>query len=210
MAFTNLSVFGGAFFTPIVVGKITHELGWQWTFNFIAIFCAICLPAVILFCPEMAYRRDDALNTDLVAGAEATDETGYTRQQGSSSSTEMRASEGAEKPPNATSDQPGHQPATAGDGAPSLTAGAGASSPNVTPPKKTFIQSLAPFDGRKTDDSYWRLLLRPFVLFVHPAFLWACLVQGTVIGWTVFIGAILASIFTAPPYYWNEVQNGYA
>lgn len=80
----------------------------------------------------------------------------------------------------------------------------------MIPPKKTFLQSLAPFDGRKTDDSYWRLLIRPFALFVHPAFLWACLVQGTVIGWTVFIGAILASIFTAPPYYWNEVQNGYA
>lgn len=194
MAFTNLAVFGGAFFTPIVVGKITHQIGWQWTFNLIAIFCAVCLPAVIFFCPEMAYRRDAALNTDLVADSGEVDEPGLGEQQESPSSTEMRVSDGAEKP--ATD--------------PEASAGTGAASPGAIPPKKTFLQSVALFDGRKTDDSYWRLLLRPFALILHPAFAWACLVQGTVIGWTVFIGAILASIFTAPPYYWNEVQNGYA
>lgn len=209
MAFTNLAVFGGAFFTPIVVGKITHEIGWQWTFNLIAIFCAVSLPAVIFFCPEMAYRRDAALNTDLVAGSEARHGTARNRQHESSSSTEMRVSEGAEKPLNTGPGQPEPQPGAAEDGAASPAAGDGATPSNTIPPK-TFLQSLALFDGRKTDDSYWRLLLRPFALVLHPAFLWACLVQGTVIGWTVFIGAILASIFTAPPYFWNEVQNGYA
>jgi MFS family permease len=50
-------LFGGAFFTPVIVGKITHTLGWQWTFYFIAIFSAVILPFVILFVPETAYRR---------------------------------------------------------------------------------------------------------------------------------------------------------
>jgi hypothetical protein len=45
MALTNLAVFGGAFFTPILVGRITHsELGWPWTFYFVAIFVGVCLP----------------------------------------------------------------------------------------------------------------------------------------------------------------------
>jgi len=30
------------------------------------------------------------------------------------------------------------------------------------------------------------------------------------IGWTVFIGVILAAIFLGPPLFWNEVQTGYA
>ena len=30
------------------------------------------------------------------------------------------------------------------------------------------------------------------------------------IGWTVFIGVILAAIFLGPPLFWDEVQTGYA
>lgn len=30
------------------------------------------------------------------------------------------------------------------------------------------------------------------------------------IGWTVFIGIILAAIFLGPPLFWNEVETGYA
>jgi MFS family permease len=67
MAFTNLAVFGGAFFTPIVVGRITKYIGWHWTFWFEAIFCAACLPLVIIFVPETAYRRSTHLNTDMAS-----------------------------------------------------------------------------------------------------------------------------------------------
>ncbi|SPN97161.1 related to transporter protein HOL1 [Cephalotrichum gorgonifer] len=215
MAFTNLAVFGGAFFTPIVVGKITHEIGWWWSFNLISIFCAVCLPAVFFFCPEMAYRRDAALNTDLaVAGERRAGETADGEQQTSSSSAELRVSEGTEKAPDTPPTQPQSTPAGPENTTPPAEAvpvvGDGGPTTDAIPAKKTFIQSLALVDGRKTDDAYWRLLLRPFALIFHPAFLWACLTQGTMIGWTVFIGAIIASIFSAPPYYWDEVKNGYS
>lgn len=80
----------------------------------------------------------------------------------------------------------------------------------VIPVRKSYKQSLAIFSGRKTDESYWKLLLRPFPLLFHPGILWAMLIQGTMIGWTVFIGIILAAIFLGPPLWWNEVQTGYA
>jgi MFS family permease len=67
MALTNLSVFGGAFFTPILVGKITHTIGWPWSFYFVAIFSAASLPLVFFFVPETAYRRSAHLNTDLAS-----------------------------------------------------------------------------------------------------------------------------------------------
>jgi hypothetical protein len=179
MAFTNLAVFGGAFFTPILVGKITHTIKWWWTFYLVSIFCAASLIAVFLFCPETAYRRDAALNTDTVSfGTEG-----------------GRSANNQEKP------------ATAKDAA-TESANNGASL--KFRPKKTFVQSLALFDGRKTDESFWKLLFRPLPLFAQPAFLWAALIQGTMIGWTVFIGVILAAIFLGPPLFWNEVQTGYA
>jgi len=76
--------------------------------------------------------------------------------------------------------------------------------------QKSRKELLFPFSGRKSDESFWKLLLRPFPLFAQPAILWACLNQGALIGWTVFIGIILAAIFLGPPLFWSEVETGYA
>jgi len=81
--------------------------------------------------------------------------------------------------------------------------------PTNLPQRTSWVQSLRLFNGRKTDESYWRLLLRPFPLFAHPAVFWAVLIQGTMIGWTVFLGIILAAVMQAPPLYFNEVKTGY-
>ncbi|KAM5355742.1 hypothetical protein ACJ41O_002388 [Fusarium nematophilum] len=198
MAFTNLAAFGGAFFTPILVGKITETLGWKWTFYFVSIFLAATLPAVFLLCPETAYRRAANLNTDTTVVADP----------GASAMGEDKPEPGSSQPlPGSPTSQepskPSHQF--------SLFPRSGALQPlgDASTPKKSFVQSLSLFDGRKTDERYWVLLLRPFPLLTHPAFIWGCLIQGTMIGWTVFIGVIVAAIFIGPPYYWGEVMAGY-
>lgn len=35
------------------------------------------------------------------------------------------------------------------------------------------------------------------------------MIQGVLIGWTVFIGVVLAAIFMGPPLWFNEVKTGY-
>lgn len=168
MALSNLSLFGGAFFTPVIVGKMTSTLGWEWTFYLIAIFTAAMLPLVILFVPETAFVRDAKFDTDLATDAKIEDPN-------------------AEKP----------------DSFPTLLEEAS------TPPKLISKDSLRLFNGRKTDESFLKLLLRPFPLFVHPGILWACLIQGTLIGWTVLIGVVLAAVMLLPPLIFNEVETGY-
>lgn len=209
MAFTNLAVFGGAFFTPILVGKITHSIGWWWTFYLVAIFSAACLPLIYLFCPETAYRRDTALNLDLLDvdnPAHSADlVTHYDAEKG-----------GADAAPSApgtgTNGEISQSEASRQSGEAKRVVDAPA--PTTTKPenrqKTTFRESLALFNGRKTDEQFWKLLLRPLPLFLHPAFFWACLIQGLMIGWTVFIGVILAQFFLATPLWWDEVQTGYA
>lgn len=183
MALTNLAVFGGAFFTPIVVGKITHTLNWWWTFYLVAIFCGACLPALVFLCPETAFRRDASLNTDMV-GIEH---------------------EGSQKEPLSPSETNHEQDKIAEGGLPaSDTVGP------TAPAKASYWSSLALTNGRKTDEAFWKLILRPFPLFFQPAFLWACLIQGTLIGWTVFIGVILGAYFIGYPLWWDEVKTGYA
>ena len=188
MAASNMALFGGAFFTPILVGKITHTLGWWWTFYFIAIFAGALFPVIFFFVPETAYRRADYLNTDLSgdrSGARATHTVITPKAEENGTNGHARADSGPA--PSSSTASPVPRP----------------------PPKASFVQTLLPFNGRKTDDNFFKLLLRPFPLFLHPAILWACLIQGTLIGWTVLIGVVLAAIFLGPPLWFDEVQTGY-
>ncbi len=200
MAFTNLAVFGGSFFTPILVGKITHTIMWWWTFYLVAIFCAVCLPAIVFFCPETAFRRDDYLNLDLLA-SEADGQQGAEMPRKAS----QRDSSGNEGDTSA----PKAEPDAAAD-AVALPAAADAEGGRAVPQKMSYWQSLALFNGRKSDENFFKLLLRPFPLFLQPAFLWASIAQGALIGWTVFIGVIMAEFFLGYPLWFDEVKTGYA
>jgi MFS family permease len=176
MAVSNMALFGGAFFTPILVGKIAHTLGWAWSFYLIAIFMGTLLPFMVLFVPETAYTRPEMYNTDIVA---------------------VGTAHGA-----SIDENPAHQASQAeGFFAPQKS--------RALPAKATFIQGLALFNGRKTDESLLKLILRPLPLFLHPGILWACLIQGALIGWTVLIGVVLAAVFLGPPLWFDEVKTGY-
>tara|TARA_R110002060_G_scaffold62575_2_gene71947 strand:+ start:238 stop:780 length:543 start_codon:yes stop_codon:yes gene_type:complete len=180
MALTNLAVFGGAFFTPILVGKITDSIGWSWTFYLVTIFTSACLPLVIFFVPETAYRRSAHLNTDLLA-SDATHNNLYPKSEDPDHQMQNLDHQ------DPTEEQSPRDPETAHNNA---------MGSNSTIPKKSFAQSLLPFSGRVSDENFLELFLRPFPLFAHPAILWACLIQGSMIGWTVFIGIILAVSMT--------------
>ena len=80
--------------------------------------------------------------------------------------------------------------------------------PTISTSKHTFAQRLMPFNGRKSDNSYIKLLLRPFPLYLQPAVFWGCLMQGVIIGWTVMVGVILSLIFLSPPLFFTEERAG--
>ena len=164
MALTNLALFGSAFFTPIMVGKITHTLGWQWTFYLLAIFGGVIMLLVVLLVPETTYRRPTHLNTD--GAGLYTDRFRYRP----SYQTEMRAlGEDARRrhPGGHEGPSMGDQPGQIG------TIGIdGDGNAAVIVPRESYRRSLRLFNGRKTNESFIKLLLRPFPLFLHPAVFW--------------------------------------
>ncbi|KAI9720912.1 MAG: hypothetical protein M1828_005482 [Chrysothrix sp. TS-e1954] len=187
MALSNLALFGGAFFTPVIVGKINASLGWKWSFYFVTIFSGLFLPLLIFFVPETAYRRpsnrsNDSSNSNQTVGSDK---------------------EGSQEPsPHSKRDTEESAEPCAGE---SL----GYEHQHPITQKPNYWRTLLPFNGRKTDDSYFKLLFRPLPLFLHPGILWACLIQGTLIGWTVFIGIVLAAILLGPPLWFSSAQVGY-
>lgn len=192
MAFSNLALFGGAFFTPVIVGKMTSTMGWQWPFFFVAIFTGALLPVVVFFCPETTYVRPDYLsNPDLprtAPGSSNYSQSSHEMDDHATSRDNLSSHANVEK---------GHH---------SSSSVVRDSSPTST---HRPVRALLPFNGRKDNTSFFKLLLRPLALFTHPAILWACVIQGTLIGWTVFIGIILGAIMILPPLSFNEVQTGY-
>ena len=156
MAFSNLSLYGGAFFTPVIVGIATDRIGWEWTFWLVAIFSGILFPFLVLFVPETAYRRPAYLNLD----TSSKEDLASTASTANSNEREKYGDE-VQEPPL----------------------------------KEPFLKTLLPFNGRKTDDTFWKILIRPLLLLFHPAIFWGMLTQGTLIGWTVMIGVDIAFIY---------------
>ncbi|RPA75323.1 putative MFS transporter [Ascobolus immersus RN42] len=192
MALSNLALYGGAFITPVIVGVMTSTIGWRWTFYLVGILSAVCLPFLIFFVPETAFRRADHLNLDTALTSNRNS------PEGSKTSLEMlpRSKEGSSSTSSSPVTATPLDPETHHSGA------------NI-PPKDTFLQSLRLFSKPLVDTSLIKLILRPFPLFLHPAILWGCLTQGTLIGWTVMIGVDLSVIFMFPPLWFTERQVGY-
>jgi MFS family permease len=182
MALTNVALFGGAFLTPVFVGHIAANMGWQWSFYFVAIFGAASFPLLFFFVPETAYRRAAHLNTDIQL------ETFYPKSGEPLGSAEDHS--------------------TASERNPFPQERAAFSGTSYSSGRTSYTKTLRPFNGRKTDESFWKILIRPFPLFLHPAIVWACLIQGVIIGWTVFVGVVIAAVYLGPPLFFNEVQTG--
>ena len=72
-----------------------------------------------------------------------------------------------------------------------------------------FWPQLRLFTGRKSDESWWKILLRPFPLMLHPAVLWGSLTQGTLIVFLVAISTVIAEIFGGPPNFFSNTKVGY-
>lgn len=191
MALSNLCLFGGAFFTPVLVGKITASIGWQWTFYFLAIFSAIMLPLIVLFVPETAFVRPESCDIDstgTVIGARD-HIANPTLQMDHVPADKLNS-------PQVNDHDIEHAPLS-----PKYN--------DTTHKTAPLLKSLALFNGRKSSDKFWTLALRPLPLFAHPGILWACLIQGTMIGWTVLIGIVLAAVTLQAPLFFSEEQVGY-
>jgi MFS family permease len=76
------------------------------------------------------------------------------------------------------------------------------------PHKMSYMQSLRVYTGRYTRAPFWRIFVRPFIVFFYPAVLWAFLIYGTTLTWIVVFSVVNASIFTVPPYNFSVSETG--
>lgn len=68
-------------------------------------------------------------------------------------------------------------------------------------PAQTFIQQLRPWNGRLHYDNWFRVALRPFILFAYPAVLWSAVVYACSIGWLIVLSESVSVIYRSQDTY---------
>lgn len=75
-------------------------------------------------------------------------------------------------------------------------------------PPRSFTSQLRVFNGRLSDESFWKLAIKPLPLIAFPAVVFSTLVYGSFMTWLVTFGVLSVNIFSAPPYNLNPAQVG--
>jgi hypothetical protein len=65
----------------------------------------------------------------------------------------------------------------------------------------TYAQTLRPWNGRLKHDKWWRVMVRPFILFAYPAVLWSSLVYALSIGWLIVLSESVAHVYQGSEHY---------
>lgn len=76
-------------------------------------------------------------------------------------------------------------------------------------PPKTFVEQLRPFSGRLSYDNWFKVALRPFILFAYPSILWSTLIYSLSIGWLIVISESISTIYkSSDTYNFTSLQAG--
>lgn len=76
-------------------------------------------------------------------------------------------------------------------------------------PPKSFVETLKPYAGRLSQDSWGKVALRPFILFAYPAILWSSLVYALSVGWLIVLSESVSVIYeNRETYHFTSLQVG--
>lgn len=76
-------------------------------------------------------------------------------------------------------------------------------------PAQSFIQQLKIYHGRLNKDKWYKVMVRPFILFAYPAVLWSAITYACSIGWLIVISETMAMIYRDPTSYnFTALQTG--
>ena len=76
-------------------------------------------------------------------------------------------------------------------------------------PRQTFVQQLKLFNGRLHQDNWFRVAVRPFILFSYPAVLWSSVVYACSVGWLIVLSESVAVIYrTRDTYNFSALSAG--
>lgn len=175
----------------IIAGVITEHLGWQYNFHIYIPFAALQTIAVILYCPESMYRRKAIYETD-TAGSDENLEKLAKIESAAAHHVERR--------------DPATNPDTDLEKVPTTTT---QNSLDSIPPKKTWFQELALYNGTFVDDSVIKMAIASVAILLNLGATYQVFMTGIIIAWYVAVAILSGVIFASPPYLLSSASVGY-
>lgn len=187
----TLLLLGGKNLIPLVAGFVANSLGWHWIFWILSIIAGTFMVLTFLFVHETWWDRTPVPNKRSVEESELAERA---REQmhrpawptGSNTSRNSLECETISERPESVKDEP-VPPESEAD---SMT----------LRERKPFFANLAVYTGRKTQTPWWKVFLRPFLLYLYPPIMFSTLLYGTSVVWLSVIAETISSIFSHPPY----------
>lgn len=72
----------------------------------------------------------------------------------------------------------------------------------------TFRSSLRVWNGVLRNESWWKVFMRPVILFAYPAVLWSTVVYSLSVGWLIVLSESVAHVYQHHPYNFTALQTG--
>lgn len=186
LAIWHYALSGGNALGQVIGTAIFSAQGWRWPFIWACVVYTVYTIVLFFTCPETTYSRAAQLDLDILEDID------------DDSSSERAMVRGVDEKMASSSVQDVSQ-----DVSQDVEA-----TPPVVERRKTYRESLRVFNGRFSDESFWRALITPWSAFLLPAVSWAALSYG----WSVAVAASfsvgLSSIFTKAPYNFTSNQVG--
>lgn len=158
----------------IIDGLITINLLWRYIHSITTSFIVLCTLLITFMFPETEYTRSEPRSLDATSTVDANggfsntiDSTGAPSAY-FKEATDISHSEGSVRSPNV----------------------------EVTPPKKTYVQTLSLYSGTHTNEIYWKIFVHPIILLPPPPVLYATMVTSMTIGFLVAILSNFATFFS--------------
>ncbi|EEH37126.2 hypothetical protein PAAG_07544 [Paracoccidioides lutzii Pb01] len=79
---------------------------------------------------------------------------------------------------------------------------------DINATKRPYREGLKVFNGRISDDSFWKLAVKPLPLILFPAVVFSTFIYGSFFTWLVVFSILSTNIFTSPQYGLTPSQVG--
>ncbi|KAJ5396806.1 hypothetical protein N7509_004919 [Penicillium cosmopolitanum] len=76
-------------------------------------------------------------------------------------------------------------------------------------PKIPYVSMLRIWNGRIAQDKWFKIALRPFILFAYPSVLWSTVVYSLSVGWLIVLSESVAVVYESSEHYgFTALQTG--
>ncbi|KAF5375213.1 hypothetical protein D9758_000497 [Tetrapyrgos nigripes] len=175
----SFSIMSGITLGPLLYSYVIQNLSWQMGFWFVSIPLGITMFLVFFFVPETSYRRPHPTASEM-------------SKRSSSDEAMAQSSRTSENNEKSNIEERQSPAATVGD----------ANSGN-----QTFLSQLKLWHGTFSDDSLFKIFLRPFPFVLSPVTVYIFLVHGMQTVWLSLLPICSSTIFTIE-YGFNASQIG--